>query len=76
MSGLGADMSRYYCCNPIFGSDKSGWDLVAEELELGWTANSFYNPVRNPDMPDFSVNFDLWIDFDVLHFTNLPNASP
>jgi hypothetical protein len=37
MSELGADMSRYYCCNPIFGPDKSGWDLVTKELELGWT---------------------------------------
>jgi hypothetical protein len=25
-------MSGYYFCNLIFGLDKSGWDLVAEEL--------------------------------------------
>jgi hypothetical protein len=27
-------MSSYYFCNPVFGPDKFGWDLVAEELEL------------------------------------------
>jgi hypothetical protein len=57
-------MSGYYLCNPVFGLDKSGWDLVADELEmeLGRTClpkgpdmseNSFSNSVRNPDMPGF-----------------------
>jgi hypothetical protein len=76
-------MSGYSFYNLIFGPDKSSWDLDTEEL--GWTCpspgtdmsgNSFWNPVRNLDMSDFSMNFDLWIDFDVLHFTNSPNASP
>jgi hypothetical protein len=26
-------MSGYYFCNLVFRSDKSGWDLAAEELE-------------------------------------------
>jgi hypothetical protein len=38
--------------------------------------NSFWNPVRNPDMSGFSRNFGLWINFDILHFTNSPNAPP
>jgi hypothetical protein len=80
-----SDMSGYYFCNPVFRLDKSNWDLVTEELELGWTCptrgpnmsgNSFWNPVRNPDMSNFSRNFGLWIYFDVLHFTNSPNAPP
>jgi hypothetical protein len=37
---------------------------------------AFWNPVRNPDMSDFSGFFGLWIDFDNLHFTDSPNASP
>jgi hypothetical protein len=36
--------------------------------------NSFWNSVRNSDMSDFSGNFGLWIDLDVLHFTNSSNA--
>jgi hypothetical protein len=78
-------MSSYYFYNLVFRSDKSDWDLVIEELELGqtclarWSDMSdirFWNPVRNPDMSDFYGNFGLWIDFDVFHFTNSPNASP
>jgi hypothetical protein len=78
-------MSGYYFCIPVFEPDKSSWDLVIEELELGQTypakepdmsGNSFWNPVRNSDMSDFSGNFGFWIDFDVLHFINTPNASP
>jgi hypothetical protein len=53
MSGLGAEhvwfraltrdkaemsvMFSYCFCNLVFRPDKSGWDLVAEEIELGWT---------------------------------------
>jgi hypothetical protein len=39
------------------------------------SGNSLWNPVRNPDMSDFSRNFGLWINLDVLHFPNSPNAS-
>jgi hypothetical protein len=78
-------MSGYYFGNPIFRLDKFVWDLVTKELELGWTCpargsgmsdNSFWNPVRNSHMSGFSGSYGLWIDFDVLHFTNSPNASP
>jgi hypothetical protein len=80
-----ADMSGYCFCNPVFMLDKFGWDLVTEKLELDricrvrgvdMSGYSFYNPVRNLDMSGFSGNFSLRIDFDVLHFTNSPNASP
>jgi hypothetical protein len=36
---------------------------------------SLWNPVRNPDMSNFSGNFGLEKVFDDLHFTNSPNAS-
>jgi hypothetical protein len=39
------------------------------------SGNSFWNPVENLDMSVFSENFDLWIDFDVLHLMNSPNTS-
>jgi hypothetical protein len=80
-----SDISGYCFYNPVFGLDKSSWDLVADELELGQTCptwgldmsrNSFWNQVRNPDMSGFSGNFGLWTDLDVLHFTNSLNATP
>jgi hypothetical protein len=40
------------------------------------SGKAFWNPVRNPYMSSFSGTFDLWIDFNDLHFTDSPNASP
>jgi hypothetical protein len=40
------------------------------------SVKSLWNLVWNPDMSDFSENFGLWVDFNDLHFTNSPNASP
>jgi hypothetical protein len=40
------------------------------------SGQTFWNLVRNPDMSSFSRTFDLWIDFDDLHFIDSPNASP
>jgi hypothetical protein len=69
-------MSGYCFYNPVFGPDKFGWDLVAEVLELGWTCPAIVSRIQSETRicPVFSENFSLWIDFDVLHFTNSPNA--
>jgi hypothetical protein len=40
------------------------------------SGKTFWNPVKNPDMSDFSGIFGLEIDFDDLHFINSPNAPP
>jgi hypothetical protein len=40
------------------------------------SGKTFWNPARNLDMSDFSGTFGLWMDFDDLHFTDSPNASP
>jgi hypothetical protein len=40
------------------------------------SGKAFWNPVRNLDVSNFSGTFSLWIDFDDLHFTDSPNASP
>jgi hypothetical protein len=39
------------------------------------SGKTFWNPVREPDMSDFSGIFSLEVDFDDLNFTNSPNAS-
>jgi hypothetical protein len=38
--------------------------------------HSLWNPAKEPDMSDLTGDFGGKIDFDVLHFTNSPNASP
>jgi hypothetical protein len=47
---------------------------------FGWgknmSGNSLYNPAKEPDMSDLTGDFGGKIDFNVLHFTNSPNASP
>jgi hypothetical protein len=40
------------------------------------SSKALWNPIRNPDMSSFSRTLSLWLDFDDLHFTNSPNASP
>jgi hypothetical protein len=40
-------MSGYYFCNLVFGSDKSGWDLVTNELELGQTCPKIVSGIRS-----------------------------
>jgi hypothetical protein len=40
------------------------------------SGKTFWNPARNPDMSVFSGMFGFEIDFDDLHFTDSPNASP
>jgi hypothetical protein len=40
-------MSGYYFCNPVFGLDKSGWDLVTEELELGQTCPAIISEIQS-----------------------------
>jgi hypothetical protein len=37
---------------------------------------SLWNPAKGPDMSGLTGDFDGKIDFDNLHFTNSPNASP
>jgi hypothetical protein len=46
---------------------------------LGWgsyiSEKAYWNPVRIPDMSDFSGKLDWKAIFDDLHFTNSLNAS-
>jgi hypothetical protein len=46
---------------------------------FGWgpnmSGNNLYNPAKEPDMSDLTGDFGGKIDFNVLHFTNSPNAS-
>jgi hypothetical protein len=40
------------------------------------SSSALWNPVRNPDMSDFSGTFGLEKVFDDLHFIDSPNVSP
>jgi hypothetical protein len=39
------------------------------------SSQSLWNPAKRPDMSGLTGDFGGKIDFDVLHFTNSPDAS-
>jgi hypothetical protein len=47
---------------------------------LGWGLDMFshnlWNPDKEPNVSGMKVDFDGKIYFDILHFTNSPNAPP
>jgi hypothetical protein len=40
-------MSDYCFFNPVFGPDKSGWDLIIDELELGQTCSEIVSGIQS-----------------------------
>jgi hypothetical protein len=40
------------------------------------SGHGLWNPTKESDMSDLIGDFGGKIDFDVLHFNNLPNAFP
>jgi hypothetical protein len=80
----GLDMSGKLLWNLDKGPDKSGQGLsrwgrseaqTCPVWEPDMSKKPLWNPVCKSDMSDIFVNFGWKIVFDVLHFTNSPNAS-
>jgi hypothetical protein len=46
------------------------------ELGPDLSSHNLWNPTKEPDVSSLTGDFRGKIDFDVLHFTNSPNATP